>query len=86
MELQIDKEKGEIRIEVSKERFRLKVGEFSPWTRVTFKPGLGMKVKAIAKFLVSSIEPHFEMYLTPLNIDPRNRPCRSLTPLSIPYT
>jgi len=81
MELQIDKEKGEIRIEVSKERFRLKVGEFSPWTRVTFKPGLGMKVKAIAKFLVSSIEPHFEMYLTPLNIDPE----KPALPISHPF-
>ena len=81
MELQIDKEKGEIRIEVSKERIRLKVGEFSPWTRVTFKPGLGMKVKAIAKFLVSSIEPHFEMYLTPLNIDPE----KPALPISHPF-
>ena len=53
MQLLIDKKKSEVRVEVSGERFRLKVGEFSPWTRITFKPGLGMKVKAIAKFLVS---------------------------------
>jgi predicted AlkP superfamily phosphohydrolase/phosphomutase len=81
MELQIDKAKGQVRVEVSGERFRLKVGEFSPWTRITFKPGLGMKVKAVAKFLVSSIEPHFEMYLTPLNIDPE----KPALPISHPF-
>jgi predicted AlkP superfamily phosphohydrolase/phosphomutase len=81
MELRIDKEKGEVRVEISKERFRLKVGEFSPWTRITFKPGLGMRVRAVAKFLVSSLEPHFEMYLTPLNIDPE----KPALPISHPF-
>jgi predicted AlkP superfamily phosphohydrolase/phosphomutase len=81
MRLQIDKKKGEVRVETSGERFSLKVGEFSPWTRIIFKPGLGMKVKAIAKFLVSEIEPHFEMYMTPLNIDPE----KPALPISHPF-
>jgi len=81
MQLVIDKTKNEVRVEISGERFRLKVGEFSPWTRITFKPGLGMKVKAIAKFLVSEIDPHFEMYMTPLNIDPE----KPALPISHPF-
>ena len=81
MQLLIDKKKNEVRVEISGERFRLKVGEFSPWTRITFKPGLGMKVRAIAKFLVSEIDPHFEMYMTPLNIDPE----KPALPISHPF-
>jgi predicted AlkP superfamily phosphohydrolase/phosphomutase len=40
-----------------------------------------MKVKAIARFYVSSLEPHFEMYMTPLNIDPE----KPALPISHPF-
>jgi predicted AlkP superfamily phosphohydrolase/phosphomutase len=81
MELKIDKGKNEVRVEIAGESFSLKLGVFSPWTSITFKPGLGMKVKAIAKFLVTQMEPHFEMYLTPLNIDPE----KPALPISHPF-
>jgi len=81
LEVGIDSGKGEVRVTVSGQRFRLKVGEFSPWIKITFKPGLGMKVKAIARFLVSQVEPHFEMYMTPLNIDPE----KPALPISHPF-
>jgi len=79
--VEIDKKKSEVRIVVSGQSFNLKVGEFSPWIRIAFKPGLGMKVRAIARFLVSQVEPHFEMYLTPLNIDPE----KPALPISHPF-
>ncbi len=81
LEIDIDKKKSNVRIEVSGERFSLKVGEFSPWIKIAFKPGLAMKVKAIARFLVSQVDPHFEMYLTPLNIDPE----KPALPISHPF-
>ena len=79
--IEVDKKKSEVSVETSGQRFTLKVGEFSPWVKITFKPGLGMKVKAIARFLVSQLEPHFEMYLTPLNIDPE----KPALPISHPF-
>ena len=81
LQVEIDRQKSEARIEVSGQRFKLKVGEFSPWIKIAFKPGLGMKVRAIARFLVSQVEPHFEMYLTPLNIDPE----KPALPISHPF-
>jgi predicted AlkP superfamily phosphohydrolase/phosphomutase len=66
----LDGAKSEARLEVSGLKIVLKKGEFSPWVRLTFKPGLGIKIRAIARFLVTSLDPHFEMYVTPLNIDP----------------
>jgi predicted AlkP superfamily phosphohydrolase/phosphomutase len=81
LSIEIDKEKSEARLEVSGQRFGLKKGMFSPWVKLVFRPGLGMKVKAIARFFLSELEPHFEMYLTPLNIDPE----KPALPISHPF-
>ena len=51
-------------------RFFLKEKTFSPWVPITFKPGLGMKVRGTCRFRIAALEPRFEMYVTPLNIDP----------------
>ncbi len=70
-----------VTIEVSGQNVPLKMGEFSPWIRIAFKPGLGIKVQAICRFYVSRIKPHFEMYVTPLNIDPE----KPALPISHPF-
>lgn len=77
----LDKEANRVHIEVSGQKFPLEVKTFSDWTNITFKPGLGMKVRAICRFYVSEIEPHFKMYLTPLNIDPG----KPALPISHPF-
>jgi len=74
-------ERDEAEFEVSGQRFRLKKEAFSPWVRLTFRPGLGLKVRAIARFYISGLHPHFEMYLTPLNIDPE----KPALPISQPF-
>jgi len=81
LEIAINGQKRQVRIKLSGQDFKLSVGEFSPWIKIAFKPGLGMKVKAIARFLVSQVEPHFEMYMTPLNIDPE----KPALPISHPF-
>lgn len=70
MRITLDEAEEQALVEVSGQKLRLKKGEFSPWVRLTFKPGLGIKIRGIARFLVSQVGPHFEMYVTPLNIDP----------------
>jgi predicted AlkP superfamily phosphohydrolase/phosphomutase len=62
-------------------RFFLKEKTFSPWTPVTFKPGLGMRVRGICRFRIASLAPKFEMYVTPLNIDPE----KPALPISQPF-
>jgi predicted AlkP superfamily phosphohydrolase/phosphomutase len=81
MTISVDKDKNNIRIEVSGEKIDLKPGTFSDWIRIKFRPGLGMKIRAICRFYVSQTDPHFEMYLTPLNIDPE----KPALPISHPY-
>jgi predicted AlkP superfamily phosphohydrolase/phosphomutase len=81
LRISIDKNKEEVLLEVSGQKIKLKKQTFSGWKRLTFRPGLGIKVKAICRFYVSQIHPHFEMYLTPLNIDPE----KPALPISHPF-
>ncbi|MEW5806089.1 MAG: alkaline phosphatase family protein [Acidobacteriota bacterium] len=81
LKITLDKEKEEAIIEVSGQKFRVKKNLFSDWIRITFRPGLGIKVSSICRFFVSRIEPCFEMYLTPLNIDPG----KPALPISHPF-
>lgn len=81
MKIEIDKTQEEAHIEVSGQQFRLKKETFSPWIKLTFRPGLGMKIKAIARFYISQLDPHFEMYVTPLNIEPE----KPALPISHPF-
>ncbi|MCK4430618.1 MAG: alkaline phosphatase family protein, partial [Candidatus Aminicenantes bacterium] len=77
----LNKEKEEVLIEVSGQKINLKKQTFSAWTKLAFRPGLGMKIRAICRFYISQIHPHFEMYLTPLNIDPE----KPALPISYPF-
>jgi predicted AlkP superfamily phosphohydrolase/phosphomutase len=77
----LDKEKDQAHLEVSGQKFTLEKNTFSDWIRITFRPGLGMKIKAICKFYITQISPHFEMYITPLNIDPE----KPALPISHPF-
>ena len=77
----LDRARDTAKIEVDGRALTLGRNEFSPWTRIAFRPGLGIKIRAICKFYVSQISPHFEMYVTPLNIDPE----KPALPISHPF-
>ncbi len=79
--ISIDKESDEATFEISGKKFKLKKQILSDWIKLTFRPGFGMKVKSIGRFYISQLHPHFEMYLTPLNIDPE----KPALPISHPY-
>ena len=81
MVIAIDPGAGKATVEVSGQKFTLPINTFSPWVQVTFKPGLGTKIKAICKFYISQVSPQFEMYVTPLNIDPE----KPALPISNPF-
>lgn len=77
----LDREKEEALIEVCKQKIKLKKQTFSDWIKLTFKAGLGVKIKAICRFYILQLHPHFEMYVTPLNIDPE----KPALPVSQPF-
>jgi len=59
-----------INIKVNGGKYALKIGQYSPWVKVDFKAPPGVKVRGICRFLLKAVEPEFELYVTPINIDP----------------
>jgi predicted AlkP superfamily phosphohydrolase/phosphomutase len=76
-----DKNDKQAIIEVSGQKILLKEKTFSDWIQITFRPGLWIKIRAICRFYINQIDPTFEMYVTPLNIDPE----KPALPISQPF-
>jgi len=68
-------------IKIKKDRYTLKFRTFSPWIKVQFKAGLGIKINGICQFYLSSLDPEIGLYVSPINIDPE----KPALPISHPY-
>jgi predicted AlkP superfamily phosphohydrolase/phosphomutase len=64
------KRPGEATLSVNGHQYSLKQHEYTPWVEVEFKAGMGIKVRGICEFLLINTEPEFELYVTPIQIDP----------------
>jgi predicted AlkP superfamily phosphohydrolase/phosphomutase len=53
-------------------RHRLRQDEYTDWIKVTYRIAPGLKVSGLCKFLLLRTEPEFELYVTPINIDPES--------------
>lgn len=81
MTITLDGKYDGVSIDISGQTIRLKPKTFSDWIRITFRPGWGIKVHSICRFYINQLSPHFEMYVTPLNIDPE----KPALPISHPF-
>jgi hypothetical protein len=61
---------GTARVGINGSYHRLSEGVYSDWVHVEFTTALRTKVSGICKFLLLSTAPEFEMYVSPINIDP----------------
>jgi predicted AlkP superfamily phosphohydrolase/phosphomutase len=64
-------EKNGVSIKFQKNKLWLEVGHWSDWQRVTFDVGPFKKLKGIFKFYLVSCQPHFRLYISPINFDPQ---------------
>ncbi len=67
---EIDRGKERIHFTFGKTEFTVGRREYSDWISIEFAAGLGVKVKGLIKVYVNEIAPHFELYVTPINLDP----------------
>jgi len=67
----INRQDNQIKLTVGNETLTLTSGRYSPWTPMTFKAGRA-KVHGIARFLLTTISPYPEIYITPINLDPEH--------------
>ncbi len=67
-----DNQSATIALDDGNDPFTLQVGEYSEWITLNFKAGMGQKVRGITRFYITAIEPDFNLYITPIQIDPEN--------------
>lgn len=72
MKISIDKPNSKIVLNVDGEDCKVKVGGWSDWIRMKFSLGFFKHVYGAVRFYLSKIEPEFELYMTPVQIDPRS--------------
>jgi predicted AlkP superfamily phosphohydrolase/phosphomutase len=70
-----DKEANAAVIEVQGRRILLKVGQWSPWTKLDFQLSTpwflpGPHSGGICRFYLQEVAPNFRLYVTPINMDP----------------
>ena len=80
-EVFIDRDAGAARFAVGEEKFILEEGEWSAWVRIDFElvPWL-VSTSALARFYLKQFDPHFELYVTPLQINPEDPAMRISAP------
>ncbi len=73
-------ENGTTWLTINNSKIELKQGEYTDWVEVTFKSALGIKISGICRFLLTSTEPEFKLYVTPINLNPE----KAALPISHP--
>jgi predicted AlkP superfamily phosphohydrolase/phosphomutase len=63
---------GRARLRIGGVRYELRQDEYTDWVPVCFRVVPGMNVHGVCKFLLLRTEPDFDLYVTPVNIDPEN--------------
>jgi len=79
--IKLDQKQNIAKLTVCGKKLEMTPGSFSPWLKIFFKPGLGMKIRGICRLYLISISPHLELYVSPINIDPE----KPALPISHPF-
>ena len=79
--IRVDDDAKKARVRVCSTAFELAVGGCSTWVKVAFKTGLGISIRGICRFYLRQVSPHFQLYVSPINIDPE----KPALPISHPY-
>lgn len=67
-------------LKISGGTYELRKGEYTDWVPVAFPLVPPMKVRGVCKFLLLETHPEFELYVTPINLDPE----KPAMPISYP--
>jgi predicted AlkP superfamily phosphohydrolase/phosphomutase len=68
---ELDRENNAAKFTVGDDEFILQAGEWSDWVQVSFPVmGIFKSLPGIVRFHLRSVSPRFELYATPVNIDP----------------
>jgi predicted AlkP superfamily phosphohydrolase/phosphomutase len=66
----IDRTKGQVTVDLGGTPVTLTAGELSEWITLTFHAAPGINVNGITRVLVTELDEHFTLYMSPINLDP----------------
>jgi predicted AlkP superfamily phosphohydrolase/phosphomutase len=70
--IELDRTAGRARIEIGGTTLDLAPGALSDWTTLSFKAIPGVSVSGLCRMMITEMDEHVSLYMTPLNIDPDN--------------
>src|SRR5437867_5872663 len=70
MSIELDRAARRARVQLDGTAVDLKEKELSDWITLSFKAAPAIKVSANCRMMVTEMDEHFSLYMTPLNIDP----------------
>jgi len=68
--IELDRDAGRARLDVGGESHELAVGELSDWVPLAFRVAPGIKARGITRMMVTEMDGHFSLYLSPIALDP----------------
>jgi predicted AlkP superfamily phosphohydrolase/phosphomutase len=80
LEIRVKRRAGTADVRLGTTRLELRPGELSDWTPVRFRAAPGIAAHGICRLLLTELDQHVSLYVTPINIDPE----RPAMPLSRP--
>ena len=70
LRIDLDRAKGCAQVRLNGSRFSLYPGKLSDWVSLSFRVAPGIKIRGICRMMVTEMDEHFSLYMSPLNIDP----------------
>lgn len=68
--LEVDRAARRARVAVGGETVEVEEGKLSDWVTLTFKASFGMKVSGLCRLMITEMNEHVSLYMTPISLDP----------------
>lgn len=72
LRVRLDRARRQAAVEIGDSRVQLSAGTLSGWVPLVFSAAPGVTVKGLARLLVTEMDEHFSLYISPINIDPES--------------
>jgi predicted AlkP superfamily phosphohydrolase/phosphomutase len=70
LDIRLDRARRRAEVHLDGTRLELEPGTLSPWIGLTFRGAPRVRVQGLCRMLVTEMDEHFSLYVTPLQIDP----------------
>ncbi|MEC8943535.1 MAG: alkaline phosphatase family protein, partial [Acidobacteriota bacterium] len=68
--IDIDRVNNCVDVAVDDERYALEPGKLTDWIEIGFRAAPGITIRGICRMLVTEVEEHFGLYISPISFDP----------------